>query len=63
MHYFKQGKTSDQVNERILSFKSSLAAGLVAAAITNPIDVITLNKLTGDKNFSVVQFVKEQGLR
>ena len=61
MHYFKNNYNKSEFKNRELMFNfyCGLLAGTVAAALTNPLEVITVNKQTGRKSFSVAKFVQQ----
>ena len=48
-------------NEMKFNLCSSLIAGCFAAAVTNPLECITVNKQTS-KSFDIREFVKKEGL-
>ena len=63
MKQFKKinGEKKFKENEMRYNLQSSLVAGCVSAAITNPLECITVNKQTSS-NFNIREFVKAEGL-
>tara|TARA_B110000285_G_C14937619_1_gene520395 strand:+ start:302 stop:739 length:438 start_codon:yes stop_codon:yes gene_type:complete len=63
MKQFKtaQGEKKFKENEMKYNLYSSLVAGCVSAAITNPLECITVNKQTSS-NFNIREFIKAEGL-
>ena len=64
MKQFKKvnGDKKFKENEMKYNLYSSLVAGCVSAAITNPLECITVNKQTGGSSFNIREFVKAEGL-
>lgn len=63
MNSAKKGKTTEEFKaiEMRTNVVASFLAGGIAAAITNPLECITVNKQT-DPNFRIGAFIKEEGL-
>jgi len=55
------GKEEFERKEMSINFAGGFIAGCVAAAITNPLECITVNKQT-TSDFSIRKFIKEEGL-
>uniref|UniRef100_A0A7S3CRB4 Mitochondrial carrier protein n=1 Tax=Strombidium rassoulzadegani TaxID=1082188 RepID=A0A7S3CRB4_9SPIT len=63
--YYKSLYSEQEFKDREMSvnFKCGLVAGSIAAGITNPLECLTVNKQTGGKDFSIKQFIKEEGVK
>jgi hypothetical protein len=63
MNYFKEKYTSEEYKkkEMQINVSASFIAGSIAAAVTNPLEMITVNKQT-NKDFKVKEFIKSEGL-
>lgn len=58
----KLGKQEFEKQENKINFVAGLAAGGISAAITNPLECITVNKQTAGADFSIRQFIRENGM-
>lgn len=57
----KLGKEEFSKKELTITVGASFLAGGISAAITNPLECITVNKQTGGKDFSIKMFIRENG--
>ena len=57
----KLGKEEFEKHENKVNFGAGLAAGAIGAAITNPLECITVNKQTAGADFSIRMFIRENG--
>lgn len=57
----KLGDKKFQENELKINFWCGLVAGSISAAVTNPLECITVNKQV-NANFSTLNFIKKEGL-
>lgn len=65
MKFYKAKYSEKEFKDREMkiNFNCGMIAGVTAAAITNPLECITVNKQIGGKDFSLRAFVKEEGIK
>jgi len=55
------GKEEFEKKEHLVNFGAGLTAGAISAAVTNPLECITVNKQTAGPDFSIRLFIRENG--